>query len=62
MRSVEWVDQFPHIPHSSFICLNSVNLIKLKIETIPNWGISYYFIPNALNAASTGVEYTSKLN
>ena len=45
-----------------FICLNSVNLIKLKIETIPNWGISYYFIPNALNAASTGVEYTSKLN
>lgn len=61
MRSVECVDRFLHIPHSSF-CLTPFNLIKLKIETIPNWGISYYFIPNALNAASTGVEYTSKLN
>lgn len=33
MRSVECVDRFPHIPHSSFfICLNSVNLLKFKIE------------------------------
>lgn len=32
MRSVECVDRFPHIPHSSFFCLNSVNLLKFKIE------------------------------